>query len=385
MKKLIPILMLILTTNILSAQDVTFTFSNAQNTNDGTDDFYEVDVMISTTSDFMLGSGQLYINYNTAAFGTNVSMNSNIELTYPNGTYILGQHEKDFNFGDLYKDYVTNDNTTSRVSFSWQQNYAAGVFAGNNVTGTAAALFHMKIKYADVAQSPNVCFESVNPFDDQTYTACGPFGSVAPLTVADCGSFAPTQITNDTYDCAGANLPPLPVELISFTARPENTFARLDWSTANELNNEGFEVQRLGENDEWEMIGFERGVGTSNQTNSYLFYDKSPRSGVNYYRLKQVDFDGKFEYSAIESVTFEDRKKQYAIFPNPTTSDFVNLEVPIEDTEVIIFDSQGKLIFEKRVNSGLHQISLDGFPGGMYFVKFQNGKDTQIERLIIQE
>ena len=64
MKKLIPILMLILTTNILSAQDVTFTFSNAQNTNDGMDDFYEVDVLIESAAGFKLGAGLLYFNYN---------------------------------------------------------------------------------------------------------------------------------------------------------------------------------------------------------------------------------------------------------------------------------------------------------------------------------
>ena len=383
MKKLIPIFILLLVCNIIIAQDVIFTFANAQNTNDGTDDFYEVDVMIATTSDFKLGSGQLYINYNTSAFGTNVSSNSNIEFTYVNGTCILGQHEKDFNFGDLYKDYVANDNTTSRVSFSWQQNYAAGTFAGNNVTASASTLFHMKIKYVDVTQDPSICFESIAPFDDQTYTACGPYGSVAPLTSSNCGSDPGTQIISDTYDCTGASLAPLPVELISFTARAENLESRLDWSTASEINNEGFEIERLGENDQWELLDFVNGRGTNNEINNYVFYDKTPKAGINYYRLKQIDFDGKYEYSNIESVTFEKREIQFSLFPNPTNSKKVYLNIPEDKTEVLIYNGKGQLMSSSIFTEGVKEISLKKYSSGIYFVKFINGSKVETQRLII--
>ena len=77
-------------TRSLYGQDIHFTFANAQNTNDGSNDFYEVDVLIKSTVDFKLGSGLLYFNYNTAAFGPNVSANGKLEYTQPTG-YILGE------------------------------------------------------------------------------------------------------------------------------------------------------------------------------------------------------------------------------------------------------------------------------------------------------
>ena len=130
----------------LQSQDVTFTFANAQNTNDDTDDFYEVDVLIESAVGFKLGAGLLYFNYNTAAFGTQVFTNGNIEITYPNGTspsYLLGSlHPTTLPF---YNNHVTNDNSLSRVAFSWQQALSSGSIAGNNVTATAVELFHLKI------------------------------------------------------------------------------------------------------------------------------------------------------------------------------------------------------------------------------------------------
>ena len=72
-RKSFLIFTILLGTSSLFAQDINFTFANAVNTNDGSNDFYEVDVLIESTVDFKLGSGLLYINYNTAAFGTNVS------------------------------------------------------------------------------------------------------------------------------------------------------------------------------------------------------------------------------------------------------------------------------------------------------------------------
>ncbi len=180
------------------AQDITFTFANAQNTNDGSDDYYEVDVMIESTSDFKLGVGLLYFNYNTSAFGSNVQAGGNLEITRPDG-YILAEDITAF-ATDIYDSFLPVDNTSSRFSFSWNQAFSQTLYAGNNVTSTAKALLHIKIKYADVAQGPNVTFEGSGVFDDQTYTACG--GGFT----SDCTGSPGVQITNDTYDRTGADI-----------------------------------------------------------------------------------------------------------------------------------------------------------------------------------
>jgi len=85
---LFSLFLITLINNSIFSQDVSFAFANAQNTNDGSNDFYEVDVMISSTSGFKLGSGLLYFNYNTAAFGTNVNANGGLTVTQPTGSVL---------------------------------------------------------------------------------------------------------------------------------------------------------------------------------------------------------------------------------------------------------------------------------------------------------
>ena len=358
------------------AQTVNFSFANAQNTNDGSDDYYEVDVQISTDTDFKLGSGLLYFNYNTAAFGTNVFASGNITITYDNGTYILGEHEKDFNFGDLYNSYVTNDNTTSRVAFSWQQNYSSEVYSGNNVTSTATNLFHIKIKYADVNEDPSFCFESGSAFDDQTYTACGSAGTSA-LTTADCTTYPGTQLESDNFDCAEASLP---VELLYFTAEPYYEDALITWETATEINNSHFEVQHSTNGVDFTVIGEVDGAGTTTENQYYEFIDQKAVVGENYYRLRQIDFDGNFEYTHMQVVIFEaddanvnTATPQITVYPNPTVNT-LNIKTNQIGTDYIqIYNPLGQMVMQESTSSTdyEHRINVAELPSGSYMVKLE--------------
>ena len=102
---------------------------------------------------------------------------------------------------------------------------------------------------------------------------------------------------------ATVTTPPIPVELISFAASLIGTDVHLNWSTATELNNSGFEIHRFTTNkDEWNKIGFVAGHGTTTKQQHYSFVDESVSSGKYQYRLKQIDYDGTFEYSDIVEV-----------------------------------------------------------------------------------
>ncbi|MEJ5263674.1 MAG: hypothetical protein WHT45_13400, partial [Ignavibacterium sp.] len=99
----------------------------------------------------------------------------------------------------------------------------------------------------------------------------------------------------------------IPVELTSFTANVIDNNVQLIWTTATELNNKGFEIQRSvilsgARNFSWEAAGFINGNGTSTESHNYSFVDKNVASGKYAYRLKQIDFDGSFEYSDIVEV-----------------------------------------------------------------------------------
>ena len=90
---------------------------------------------------------------------------------------------------------------------------------------------------------------------------------------------------------------PLPVELTTFTAAITSDNVELNWTTATEVNNYGFEIFRQAQNDRWSLLGFVEGHGNSNSQKEYSFVDESVSPGLYQYRLKQIDTDGSFEFS----------------------------------------------------------------------------------------
>ncbi|CAL2111261.1 conserved protein of unknown function precursor containing a type A C-terminal secretion signal [Tenacibaculum sp. 190130A14a] len=195
MNRKLLLIVLTLFSTITFAQNISFTFVNARNTNDGTDDFYEADIYIASDTDFKLGSGQVYFTYNTAAFGSNIHTSGNFQYLQPSGS-ILGEV---YGF-PAYKDFIVNDNTTSRVSTSFQQGVSSGTITANNVTTTPKHLFSIKIKYTDINETPNVAFETGAVYLDQFFTACGPTTFGFP----DCTNHPGVQLTGDSFDSTGA-------------------------------------------------------------------------------------------------------------------------------------------------------------------------------------
>jgi uncharacterized membrane protein len=174
---------------------------------------------------------------------------------------------------------------------------------------------------------------------------------------------------------------PVPVELTSFRASANNNVVNLSWNTATELNNSGFEVQRKIENSDWNPIGFIKGNGTTTSNNSYSFTDQNPLVGSNVYRLKQVDFNGTFEYSneiEVEIVPAEYVLQQNYPNPfNPTTT--INFNIPQEDfVNITVFNSLGEKVatlLDGVMNAGSHSLKFDanGFASGLYILKMTSG------------
>lgn len=195
-KKLLIVLLLLIST-FSKAQQISFTIVNARNTNDGTNDFYEADIYITSDTAFKLGSGQIYFTYNTAAFGANIHTNGSFSFLQPTGSILA----EVYGF-PAYKDFIVNDNTSGRVSTSFQQGVSSGTITANNVTTTAKHLCSIKIKYQDKTQDPTVAFETGTAFLDQFFTACGP----ATFGFPDCTNSPGTQIFGDSFDSSGATI-----------------------------------------------------------------------------------------------------------------------------------------------------------------------------------
>ncbi len=177
----------------------------------------------------------------------------------------------------------------------------------------------------------------------------------------------------------------LPVDLTSFTAKTENNTVNLAWTTALEINNDYFQIERKTAAEDWTAIGKVNGNGNSDTENRYAFADKNPANGVNFYRLKQTDYDGQYEYSF--TVKAEIREPQILnVFPNPTAGS-MSLDLPRDFTagEVKIYDTTGKIVFTQKVNADTN-LNLDAFTPGIYFARLfdENGRkaaESKIRKL----
>ncbi|MEO1435647.1 MAG: T9SS type A sorting domain-containing protein [Bacteroidota bacterium] len=338
------------------------------------------DVVLSADSPFKLGSGQLYFNFNTNAFGEWAVSNNRVAINFPDGC-VLSQ--KYLGFLDVYSTFVTNDNTGSRFSFSWQQAFSSGAMDTDNITNTPAILFQVVIDFNAGGQGEidDLCFESGDLFDDQTFTACGP----ATPSVADCFSSPGTQLTNDNFTC----FVNLPIELVSFDVQAQDNFTTyLEWQTLTELNNDYFTVERSFDGHKFYPILQVNGAGNSQQQLTYEAIDPNPQIGVNYYRLKQTDFDGTYTYSEIRTATFERPTSlgTVEVFPNPTTS-LLNIELDdsIQNGQVQFLDARGQLLLNQLIEpfANQFQFQVDRFPAGIYWVRVETGIEIFSKKVII--
>jgi hypothetical protein len=185
----------------------------------------------------------------------------------------------------------------------------------------------------------------------------------------------------------------LPVELTSFTASVTKNSVRLAWNTATEINNYGFEIQRSADKEVWSNVGFISGNGTTNSPKDYSFVDnKLSNSGSYYYRLKQVDNDGSYEFSKTIEVVLG-TPTAYELdqnYPNPfNPSTLISFTLPEAGiTNLVIFNSLGQEIatlVNGQLEAGTHQYNFDAknLTSGIYFYKLESENFVQVRKMML--
>jgi hypothetical protein len=176
------------------------------------------------------------------------------------------------------------------------------------------------------------------------------------------------------------NMTPLPIELLNFEAAymEETGFVELKWSTATEIDNDFFTVEASRDGSNWTEILRQKGAGTTHQFTSYIDFDKNPYDGINYYRLKQTDFNGDYTYSKTIAINIQSSNDNTVIaFPSPV-NDILNISSPgISFEEIYVLDSKGDIVAQQS-NPDLSeniQIDFGSFKNGNYLVKLKT-KDT---------
>lgn len=175
----------------------------------------------------------------------------------------------------------------------------------------------------------------------------------------------------------------LPVEFVSFEGWHKDNKNILQWVTESELNSASFEVERSIDGSNFERIGTVAAAGNSNVLLTYLFEDKTPMLGVNYYRLRQVDFDGSFTYSNTIAIEVEGDLGTQVIYPNPTNGlvsyQFTTSQATTRYVQVL--DILGKEVqnFSIEAQAGINttNIDLSDYPGGTYLIMVSQG-DGQV-------
>lgn len=184
----------------------------------------------------------------------------------------------------------------------------------------------------------------------------------------------------------------LPVELISFNANAiENNFIRLDWSTATEIENAGFDLERSQNGIDFETIAWIEGNGNTTAVSDYLYDDEEVVAGTYYYRLKQVDFNGDYEYSQIVAaeITKVASNNVGLFVPNPAESN-TSIDVSMvraSAVKIVLFNNIGQRVISKNItlDSGNHTLDFDinDLPGGSYNAIISIGNDVVTRKLIV--
>ncbi len=178
----------------------------------------------------------------------------------------------------------------------------------------------------------------------------------------------------------------LPVSLISFIGESAGTDITLSWTTASELNNDIFIVERMFDN-EFLYVGDVKGKGTTSEVNNYQFVDELPSHGVNYYRLVQQDLDGTKTIHETIAVNHE-VNTEFEVFPNPSAGKqlMVNLDgEPGQDAKVRLFDAHGTLILERLVAGAMRVDVLEGkeLSEGLYYLELTHSGASKKRRVVV--
>jgi len=194
-----------------------------------------------------------------------------------------------------------------------------------------------------------------------------------------------------SYDVNGGSGTILPIKLSGFEVRLQSSAVQLNWTTDQEINNKEFQIERSNSDQPWALIGTIAGKGTTYSTEHYHFADEQPAKGISYYRLKQIDIDGRSTYSNVLKIDNRMKGLQLTqLYPNPAT-DIINLQLQsdeIADIDARFYDLSGRQVFltHRKIVKGNQtwRINLPKIGTGVYeMILSDNNGGTLSEKILI--
>jgi hypothetical protein len=328
--------------------DLRFNTINISETN------FDVQVQIKSSSSFKLAASNITFNYNTSALS---------------GPSFLSAQNYSGAYGSplcIYSEMTVTEPNAGIASINITYTFANDTYAADVPTNWTSVCI-VRFNILNMSLNPNLVFRNSGMSSTTIYKIAG-----SSTTLLTAGDLFPN---ND----------PMPVELTNFSIAVINQKIELTWVTQSETNNYGFEIERSSEerntvNEEsWEKVGFVNGNGTSNTKKEYKFIDNTISKTNKYlYRLKQIDNDGKYEYSSELSINFEKAEKfeLNQNYPNPfnpiTTIEFSTPKATHVD--LIVYNILGEMITileDGFLEAGYYKKELDGsaLASGIYIYR----------------
>ncbi|MEY4927602.1 MAG: hypothetical protein RI894_2038 [Bacteroidota bacterium] len=200
-------------------------------------------------------------------------------------------------------------------------------------------------------------------------------------------TFPGANITGFSQFSTTAVSSPLPVEWLSFTLQANNapTAVNLFWTTASERNCAYFEIARSRDGLSFETIGKITANGTTTNISNYKAIDNEPLTGLSYYRIKQIDQDGQFSYSNVESAFFRPVYDYFSINPNLIAKgEPIDIQAEKSGYTATANDLWGRELFHQPLNYGKNTIPLTNLAAGTYFVRISNGKESCLKKIVVE-
>jgi hypothetical protein len=210
---------------------------------------------------------------------------------------------------------------------------------------------------------------SSNAWTSQTNCATATVASLACNTVTI--QIEGPGISDRTITYTGALTIPLPVTLVNFNAETSKSAVQLTWTTATQIENDYFSIERSADGSNWSVINTVKGAGTSSALLNYSYTDANPVAGTSYYRLKQTDLDGKFTYSENKAVKFTGTTS-ISIFPVPNTGNTINFKGIAEPKNelIVVRDAAGVAVYSTTLSS--NTVQLPNLAAGLYVISVKN-------------
>ncbi|MBV6479090.1 MAG: hypothetical protein HGGPFJEG_01851 [Ignavibacteria bacterium] len=333
--------------------------TNFEITNSGTLFSFDVYVLRATPDNFVMGSSSFYFSYASGVFLVGSAYLTNVNPRYSGNSF--------------YNSMLAIHPFNGVVGIQLMYTSGAGEIITNDPGSTG---------YGERVATINMTIVPP-PRPAGLVWNTGESGVVSPTFAAATG----------VYDGSYNGI--LPVELASFTSVIYRNTVNLKWETTSEINNSGFEIERKpAKSEEWTKITFINGNGNSNEPKSYNYTDKDLLTGNYNYRLKQIDFNGNFEYFELSNEVNIGVPQQFELsqnYPNPfNPSTKINFSLP-EDGKVKldVFDVSGRhvktLINNEFKTANYYTVEFSGanLSSGTYFYTIQSGNRVETRKMML--